>query len=132
MQLNLTSQKLNIGVDQRQFSSVHKKCFICFIFICTWPGSVFSLWFFFFKLQFTLMMRKALTAHCKKIINIQRPDKDKSFLLVHNINSSQHQIKPVGEKNCIQSKGGKIELLLLDVKTHLFGLGWMVIRLVAG
>lgn len=62
----------------------------------------------FFKLQFTLMMRKALTAHCKKIINIQRPDKDKSFLLVHNIKSSQHQIKPVGEKFVYSPKEAKL------------------------
>lgn len=82
-----------------------------FYLYLTWKclqSVIFFIIILFFKLQFTLMMRKALTAHCKKIINIQRPDKDKSFLLVHNIKSSQHQIKPVGEKFVYSPKEAKL------------------------
>lgn len=104
------------------FHSVHKKRFIqsliCFIFICTWPDSVFSLWFF--RLQPKLMMRRALgPLTLRRELIFKRPDKEKRFLLDHSTKASQHQIKPVEKKSniiqwceCwIQYRGAKIELL---------------------
>lgn len=62
-------------------------------FICTWPGSVFSLWFF--RLQPKLMMRRALwPLTLRRELTFKRPDKDKIFLLDHSTKASQHQIKP--------------------------------------